>query len=74
MTRQDAFQMFLLSAAWGISFLLIKLGGEVFPPVWVALLRAVFGALVLWAALRLGGVERGVREVPRRGVGAARAR
>lgn len=55
MTRKDVFQMFLLSAAWGVSFLLIKLGGEVFPPVWVALLRSVFGALVLWAALKVGG-------------------
>ena len=54
MTRQDAFQLFLLSAVWGISFLLIKWGGEVFPPLWVALLRCVFGAAVLWLALRLG--------------------
>nr|WP_255673352.1 DMT family transporter [Deinococcus sp. 14RED07] len=46
--------MFLLSAFWGVSFLLIRLSGEVFPPVWVALLRSVFGALVLIAALRLG--------------------
>lgn len=44
--------MFILSVVWGVSFLLIKLGGEVFPPVWVALLRSVSGALVLWAALR----------------------
>lgn len=55
MTRQDALQLFLLSALWGIAFLLIKYSGAVFPPVWVALLRCVFGALVLWAALKLGG-------------------
>ena len=54
MTRRDAAQMFLLSAVWGVSFLLIRYSGEVFPPVWVALLRSVFGALVLVAALRLG--------------------
>ncbi|MCD0174876.1 DMT family transporter [Deinococcus sp. 14RED07] len=54
MTRRDALEMFLLSAFWGVSFLLIRLSGEVFPPVWVALLRSVFGALVLIAALRLG--------------------
>lgn len=54
MTRKDALQMFLLSAFWGVSFLLIRYSGEVFPPVWVALLRSVFGALVLVAALRLG--------------------
>lgn len=54
MTRRDALDMFLLSAFWGVSFLLIRLGGEVFPPVWVALLRSVFGAAVLLLALRLG--------------------
>ncbi|MFK7600829.1 DMT family transporter [Deinococcus sp. SM5_A1] len=54
MTRQDALQLFLLSAVWGISFLLIKWSGEVFPPLWVALLRCVSGAAVLWLALRLG--------------------
>ncbi|GHF48382.1 drug/metabolite transporter (DMT)-like permease [Deinococcus metalli] len=55
MTRKDAFQMVLLSAFWGVSFLLIRYSGEVFPPVWVALLRSVCGATVLIAALRLGG-------------------
>lgn len=54
MTRRDALDMFLLSAFWGVSFLLIRLSGEVFPPVWVALLRSVFGAAVLLVALRLG--------------------
>ncbi|EYB66863.1 hypothetical protein DEIPH_ctg064orf0027 [Deinococcus phoenicis] len=54
MTRQDVFQMVLLSAVWGVSFLLIRLGGEAFPPLWVALLRSVFGVLVLWLALKLG--------------------
>ncbi|THF87892.1 DMT family transporter [Deinococcus sp. KSM4-11] len=54
MTRRDALDMFLLSAFWGVSFLLIRYSGEVFPPVWVALLRSVCGALVLFAALRLG--------------------
>ncbi|MFC4637466.1 DMT family transporter [Deinococcus hohokamensis] len=54
MTRRDVLEMFILSAVWGVSFLLIKLGGEVFPPVWVALLRSVFGALVLWGALTWG--------------------
>ncbi|MBZ9714523.1 DMT family transporter, partial [Deinococcus multiflagellatus] len=54
MTRADALQMGLLSAFWGISFLLIRLSVEVFPPAWVALGRSVFGALVLLAALLLG--------------------
>ncbi|GMA17466.1 DMT family transporter [Deinococcus metallilatus] len=55
MTRQDLLQMLLLSALWGVSFLLIRLAGEAFPPLWVALLRSVFGVLVLGLALRLGG-------------------
>lgn len=54
MNRRDVLDMFLLSAFWGVSFLLIRYSGEVFPPVWVALLRSAFGALVLIGALRLG--------------------
>lgn len=54
MTRRDLSEMFLLSAFWGVSFLLISWSGEAFPPLWVALLRSVFGALVLMVALRLG--------------------
>ncbi|PNY80399.1 DMT family transporter [Deinococcus koreensis] len=54
MTRRDLSEMFLLSAFWGVSFLLIKWSGEAFPPLWVALLRSFFGALVLLLALRLG--------------------
>lgn len=43
--------MFLLSAFWGVSFLMIKWAGHDFPPVWVALLRSVFGGAVLLLAL-----------------------
>lgn len=51
MTRRDVRDLFLLSAFWGMSFLLIKWAGHDFPPVWVALLRSVFGALVLLLAM-----------------------
>jgi drug/metabolite transporter (DMT)-like permease len=44
----------LLSAIWGISFLLIRIAGEAFPPLWVALLRTGFGAGLLWTVLILG--------------------
>lgn len=54
MNRSDMSQMFLLSAIWGVSFLFIKWAGEVFPPGWVAVGRTGLGALVLWAALKLG--------------------
>lgn len=50
-TRRDAFDMFLLSAFWGVSFLMIKWAGHDFPPLWVALLRSVFGGAVLLLAL-----------------------
>ncbi|GAA5501546.1 hypothetical protein Dxin01_01278 [Deinococcus xinjiangensis] len=56
MTRRDYFDLFLLSAFWGISFLLIKFAGHDFPPVWVALLRSVFGTAVLLLALTWGRV------------------
>lgn len=49
MTRQDLMIWFTLSFFWGASFILIKLAGESFSPLWVALLRCVFGAAVLWA-------------------------
>ncbi|MFC6591318.1 DMT family transporter [Deinococcus lacus] len=53
MTRQDLLLWLTLSFFWGASFILIKLAGESFPPLWVALLRSAFGAAVLWAAFRL---------------------
>jgi len=46
--------MFLLSAVWGASFILIKLAGIDLPPVWVAFGRLTFGSLFLWAVLKLG--------------------
>lgn len=51
MTRRDLLVLFLLSAFWGMSFLLIKWAGHDFPPVWVALLRSAFGTLVLLLVL-----------------------
>src|SRR6266702_5293094 len=48
------FLLFLLSAIWGISFLLIRIAGGVFPPLWVALLRTGFGAVLLWTVLISG--------------------
>ncbi len=61
MTRRDYFDLFLMSVFWGLSFILIKFAGQDFPPVWVALLRSVFGAAVLLLALtwqRAGFVPR----------------
>jgi len=48
-------QLFLLSAVWGVSFLMIRIADLVFPPVWVGLLRCITGALLLWTVLIFGG-------------------
>lgn len=47
-------QLLLLSAVWGVSFLLIRIGGDSFPPLWVALLRCSAGALLLWSVMAIG--------------------
>jgi drug/metabolite transporter (DMT)-like permease len=53
MSRRDLFQLLLLSAVWGASFILIEITGRSFPPAWVALLRTSFGAILLWTVLWL---------------------
>jgi drug/metabolite transporter (DMT)-like permease len=53
MSRRDLFQLLLLSAVWGASFILIEITGRSFPPPWVALLRLTFGAAFLWSVLLL---------------------
>jgi drug/metabolite transporter (DMT)-like permease len=54
MRIRDIFEMFLLSAVWGASFILIKLSGVDLPPAWVALGRLTFGAAFLWIAFKVG--------------------
>ncbi len=54
MRLRDIIEMFLLSAVWGASFILIKLAGDDLPPVWVAVGRLAFGSAFLWIALALG--------------------
>ena len=54
MKLRDALEMFLLSAVWGASFILIKLAGIDLPPVWVAFARLTFGSLFLWTVLKFG--------------------
>jgi len=53
MSRRDLFQLLILSAVWGASFILIEITGRSFPPAWVALLRLSFGAAFLWSVLLL---------------------
>jgi drug/metabolite transporter (DMT)-like permease len=47
-------QLLLLSAVWGVSFLMIRIADLAFPPIWVGLLRCVIGALLLWGVLVFG--------------------
>jgi len=54
MKTSHLLQLLLLSAIWGASFILISIAGNTFPPVWVALLRSSFGALLLWTVLVIG--------------------
>ena len=54
MRIRDALEMFLLSAVWGASFILIKLAGDDLPPVWVAVGRLALGSAFLWAMLWFG--------------------
>jgi drug/metabolite transporter (DMT)-like permease len=54
MKTSHLLQLLLLSAVWGASFLLIRIAGDSFPPLWVALLRCSAGALLLWA-VKLAG-------------------
>jgi drug/metabolite transporter (DMT)-like permease len=54
MKTRSILQLILLSALWGVSFLMIRIADSVFPPLWVALLRCTLGAALLWTALRLG--------------------
>jgi drug/metabolite transporter (DMT)-like permease len=55
MKTKSILQILLLSAVWGVSFLMIRIAGSTFPPLWVALLRCTLGAALLWTVLSLGG-------------------
>jgi drug/metabolite transporter (DMT)-like permease len=52
MKTTDALQLLVLSMIWGISFLLIKIAGSSFPPVWLACLRLLLGGTVLFFVLK----------------------
>src|ERR1700691_5156413 len=55
MKTKSVLQILVLSAVWGVSFLMIRIAGSTFPPFWVALLRCTLGAALLWTVLGLGG-------------------
>lgn len=51
MQKKSIVQIVGLSAIWGVSFLLIRIAGECFPPFWIALMRSALGAMLLWGVL-----------------------
>jgi drug/metabolite transporter (DMT)-like permease len=53
MKTADALLLLVLSMIWGVSFLLIKIAGTSFPPVWVACLRLLLGGAVLFGIVKL---------------------
>lgn len=55
MKAKYLFQLLLLSAVWGVSFLMMRIAMVTFPPLWIALLRCALGAVLLWTVLGIGG-------------------
>jgi drug/metabolite transporter (DMT)-like permease len=62
MNTRGVVQIVGLSAIWGVSFLLIRVAGESFPPLWIAVMRSGLGALLLWSTLLLSGKRPAPRE------------
>ena len=55
MSFKSLIQIFLLSAAWGISFLMMRIAVPDYPPLWIAMLRCALGAALMWLVLAIGG-------------------
>jgi drug/metabolite transporter (DMT)-like permease len=51
---RDALQLFVLSAIWGASFILIRIGVAELPASWLAVGRLIFGSLFIWSVLLIG--------------------
>jgi len=54
MKPQAVLQILLLSAVWGVSFLMMRIAVVVYPPLWISMLRCALGAGLMWLVL-LGG-------------------
>ncbi len=55
MKARYLFQIVLLSAVWGISFLMMRVAMPTFPPLWIAALRCALGAGLLATVMVVGG-------------------
>jgi drug/metabolite transporter (DMT)-like permease len=54
MSARDALQLFALSAIWGASFILIRIGVAELPASWLAVGRLIFGSIFIWSVLLIG--------------------
>jgi drug/metabolite transporter (DMT)-like permease len=54
MSTRDALQLFVLSAVWGASFILIRIGVAEIPPTWLVIGRLLVGSLVIGAVIVIG--------------------
>lgn len=52
---RELFVLFFLALMWSLSFTVIKVGVEHVPPVSLAALRIIIGAVVLWIWMRIQG-------------------
>jgi drug/metabolite transporter (DMT)-like permease len=57
MKLRSILQIVLLSAAWGISFLMMRVAVVDYPPLWIAMLRCALGAALMWVVLMVGGMS-----------------
>jgi drug/metabolite transporter (DMT)-like permease len=55
MRLKSILQIALLSAAWGISFLMMRIAVVDYPPLWISMLRCALGAGLMWLVLLAGG-------------------
>jgi len=55
MGSKSMVRILLLSAAWGISFLMMRVAVPDYPPLWIAWLRCGLGAGLMWGVLVAGG-------------------
>jgi drug/metabolite transporter (DMT)-like permease len=53
-SARDALQLLLLSAIWGASFILIRIGVAEIPPTWLVIGRLLVGSLVIGAVIIIG--------------------
>ncbi len=54
MQLKSILQILLLSAAWGVSFLMMRIAVVDYPPLWISMLRCALGAFLMWLVLLLG--------------------